>query len=147
MRSQSAWAVFVCYAWRTSNVQQAIPFFWVTDINACLRFHVDGLGFRLTKKWVVEDQIRCAGCSLTVPRSCCRDCDGVESGRRRLELLSVQGRTPDLSRGSLAGLSPSKTLFVGNNLWVVPYVDPDGYKIDFKRPTDVAEDTILGDGR
>jgi hypothetical protein len=28
-----------------SNVKQAVPFFRVTDIEASLRFYVDGLGF------------------------------------------------------------------------------------------------------
>ena len=28
------------------NVRQAVPFFGVTDIDASLRFYVDGLGFR-----------------------------------------------------------------------------------------------------
>ena len=29
---------------RVSNVSQAVPFFNVTDIEASLRFYVDGLG-------------------------------------------------------------------------------------------------------
>jgi hypothetical protein len=41
-----------------SNVQQAVPFFWVTEMNASLRGYADGLGFQPTKKWVVEDPIR-----------------------------------------------------------------------------------------
>ncbi len=31
--------------------------------------------------------------------------------------------------------------FVGNGLWVTSVVDPDGYKVEFESPTDVAEDT------
>jgi lactoylglutathione lyase len=49
---------------------------------------------------------------------------------------------PAIRRESIArGLSPSRAPFVGNNLWVVSYVDPDGYRIDFESPTDVPEDT------
>jgi catechol 2,3-dioxygenase-like lactoylglutathione lyase family enzyme len=35
----------------TPNVKQAVPFFMVTDIEASLRFYVDGLGFQITKEW------------------------------------------------------------------------------------------------
>ena len=37
-----------------ANVKQAVPFFNVTDIDASLRFYVDGLGFRLANKWTPE---------------------------------------------------------------------------------------------
>src|SRR6266576_3878664 len=40
------------------NVKQAVPFFHVTDIEASLRFYVDGLGFVLTNQWVPEGRIR-----------------------------------------------------------------------------------------
>ena len=41
-----------------SNVKQAVPFFNVTDIEASLRFYVDGLGFVRTKEWVPEGRVR-----------------------------------------------------------------------------------------
>jgi hypothetical protein len=31
--------------------------------------------------------------------------------------------------------------FVGNNLWVVAFGDPNGYRLDFESPTDVEEET------
>jgi catechol 2,3-dioxygenase-like lactoylglutathione lyase family enzyme len=31
-----------------SNVEQAVPFFMVSDMDASLRFYVDGLGFEMT---------------------------------------------------------------------------------------------------
>ena len=39
------------------------------------------------------------------------------------------------------GLVPSRNPFVGNNMWVVSYIDPDGYRLDFESQTDVAEET------
>ena len=36
------------------NVKQAVPFFMVTDIEASLRFYVDGLGFAVTNEWRPE---------------------------------------------------------------------------------------------
>jgi len=34
-----------------------------------------------------------------------------------------------------------KEPFVGNNMWVVCFNDPDGYKLDFESPTEVPEET------
>jgi lactoylglutathione lyase len=31
----------------SANVKQAVPFFGVTDMEASLRFYVDGLGFKM----------------------------------------------------------------------------------------------------
>ena len=43
---------------RPQNIRQAVPFFWVTDINRSVGFYTDGLGARLTNKWVYEDRLR-----------------------------------------------------------------------------------------
>ena len=42
------------------------------------------------------------------------------------------------------GLNPSEPE-VGNGLWVTSVVDPDGFKLFFESPTDVAEDTKLSE--
>lgn len=36
------------------NVKQAVPFFMVTDIEAAVRFYVEGLGFATTREWRPE---------------------------------------------------------------------------------------------
>jgi lactoylglutathione lyase len=41
-----------------SNVRQAVPFFMVHDIDASLRFCIDGLGFRKTIDWVDDGKLR-----------------------------------------------------------------------------------------
>jgi lactoylglutathione lyase len=35
----------------------------------------------------------------------------------------------------------SKRPFVGNNMWVVIFSDPDGYRIEFESSTNVPEET------
>lgn len=40
------------------NVEQVVPFLWVRDIQASLRFYVAGLGFVKTKQWVDEGTLR-----------------------------------------------------------------------------------------
>jgi len=43
---------------REPNVRQAVPFFGVRSMEASLRFYVDGLGFRMTNKWIDEGRLR-----------------------------------------------------------------------------------------
>ena len=40
------------------NVRQAVPFLSVSNMEASLRFYLDGLGFRMTKNWIVDGQVR-----------------------------------------------------------------------------------------
>src|SRR5258708_10044261 len=39
------------------NVQQAVPFFLVSDMERSLRYYVGGLGFEMTKKWTPRGRI------------------------------------------------------------------------------------------
>jgi lactoylglutathione lyase len=41
-----------------SNVHQAVPFFAVSDIQSSVRYYVEGLGFEMTSRWVVEGKLR-----------------------------------------------------------------------------------------
>ena len=36
------------------NVNQAVPFFGVTSMEASLRFYVDGLGFTMKRSWIPD---------------------------------------------------------------------------------------------
>jgi len=40
------------------NVKQAVPFFAVSNIEASIRYYVDGLGFEMTNKWIDEGKLR-----------------------------------------------------------------------------------------
>jgi catechol 2,3-dioxygenase-like lactoylglutathione lyase family enzyme len=39
----------------TGNVQQVVPCLLVTGMERSLRYYLDGLGFVMKNKWVVED--------------------------------------------------------------------------------------------
>src|SRR5271169_3251075 len=41
-----------------ANVEQAVPFFRVSNIYESLRFYIDGVGFEMTKKWIDEGKLR-----------------------------------------------------------------------------------------
>ncbi|HTC74917.1 MAG TPA: VOC family protein [Edaphobacter sp.] len=131
----------------TPNVEQAIPFFMVSDMEASLRFYIDGLGFRRTKKWIVDGKIR--WCWLEIgrvaimlqeygtdsPLTTAKLGEGVSVCFQCKDALAIYHET--VARG----LKP-KTPFVGNNMWVTILIDPDGYKLDFESPTDVPEETV-----
>ncbi|HVP00513.1 MAG TPA: VOC family protein [Bryobacteraceae bacterium] len=128
-----------------ANVQQAVPFFGVTDIEASLRFYVDGVGFQVTNKWIVEGRVRwcwlqLGGAALMlqefrkdrVPEgklgagvSVCFMCKDAIAIYHSLKARGLDARRP----------------FVGNGLWVTGLNDPDGYRIDFESPTEVPEET------
>jgi len=137
------------------NVKQAVPFFGVTNMEASLRFYLDGLGFKMKRSWVPdrpEDR----------PDGRIRWC-WLERGGAALMLQEfLPDRRPKENLGTgvsvcfecedaLAlyrefksrGIETRKRPFVGNRLLVVPLSDPDGYRIEFESPVDAPEETEL----
>lgn len=131
------------------NVKQAVPFFMVTDIDASLRFYVDGLGFVMTREWRPKEAggriewcwLELGGVALmlqeyrrvSAPKgplgqgvSVCFMCADAIAIYHEITARGIAARRP----------------FVGNGLWVTSVKDPDGYHLDFESPTDVAEETI-----
>lgn len=143
----------------SANVKQAVVFFGVTNMEASLRFYVDGLGFKM-KRWWIPDQAdgqgdykpdgRIRWCWLELGEAAimlqeflperqpsetlgtgvnvCFQCEDARALYREFKSHGVQTRN-----------RPS----VGNRLWVVPVIDPDGYCMEFSSPTDAPEDTLL----
>ena len=121
----------------------------VANIEASLRYYVDGLGFEITHKWIDEGKLR--WCWL-------------QHGGAALMLQEFWREGPDswtpegkvgvgvtiyfICEDALAiyreitgrGISASQP-FVGNGMWVTSLSDPDGYRIEFESYTDVAEGT------
>ena len=54
------------------NVEQAVPFFRVSDMEKSLRYYVDGLGFQMKYKWIDEGA-----------RRMCRRTRSCRSGRAK----------------------------------------------------------------
>ena len=136
-----------------ANVKQAVPFFGVTNMEASLRFYVDGLGFTMKHCWIPDREEdnpdgRIRWCWLQLgeaaimlqeflperqPKqklgtgtSVCFMCEDALELYREFKSRGIQTRQPP---------------FVGNRLWVVPLTDPDGYRIDFESPTDAPEES------
>ena len=141
---------------REVNVQQAVPFFGVSNMEASLRFYVDGLGFAMTKKWTPDGPDKVRWCWLEIGNaalmlqefkkdhhpnsgrpegklgvgvSICFQCNDALAIYREITSRGIQAKRP----------------FVGNAMWVTSVEDPDGYKIEFESPTDVPEETVFSE--
>jgi len=135
------------------NIQYSISMFMVSNMEASLKFYVDGLGFKILNTWTPRGKIE--WCWLQ-----------REGGPLMLQEFRVSESKPYLAgdkpgagvstwfqcRDSLVlyrefvekGIA-AKEPFVGNNLWDVQVTDPDGYRIHFESPTDVPEETTYSD--
>jgi lactoylglutathione lyase len=137
------------------NVKQAVPFFGVTNMEASLRFYVDGLGFKMRNHWIpdrAEDRPdgRIRWCWLELGEAAIM-LQEFWTGSRPKETLGTGVNVCFQCEDALAlyrefksrGIQTRKRPFVGNRLWVVPLTDPDGYRIEFSSPTDAPEESEL----
>jgi len=135
------------------NVQQAVPFFAVADMQASVRYYVDGLDFEMTKQWIDEGKLRwcwleLGGAALMlqeyrkeghdawVPEgkvgvgvSICFICADALAIYRTVTARGIQAARP----------------FVSNGMWNTGLSDPDGYRIEFESYTDVPEGKVLAE--
>jgi len=131
------------------NVKQSVPFFMVADMQASLRFYVDGLGFTKTLEWTPHGKVEWCwldhgGAALMLQEYR----PGLQPGAARGVGVSVCFMCDDalaIYRETTGrGLTVAQTPFVGNGLWVVEFKDPDGYRVMFESPTDAPEESLLG---
>jgi catechol 2,3-dioxygenase-like lactoylglutathione lyase family enzyme len=133
-------------------LRQAVPFFLVRDMDASLRFYVDGLGFEKTIQWEPEGVLRWCwlqrdetaimlqvfwgdgapsppaertGFGVTI----CVICDDAVAYWREITGRGIEAKRP----------------FVGNGMWVTEVTDPDGYVLCFESVTDAEEETELAE--
>ena len=137
-----------------ANVKQAVPFFGVTNMEASLRFYVDGLGFKIKHQWIPDRDEdypadgRIRWCWLQRGDAALMLQEFLPE-RRPKETLGTGASVCFMCDDALAlyrefkshGIETRNRPFVGNRLWVVPLSDPDGYRIDFESPTDEPEET------
>jgi lactoylglutathione lyase len=136
-----------------SNLQQAVPFLAVSNMENSLRFYVDGLGFTIVDSWVDEGTVRWCklrrGGAALMLQDCRRDGGASWSPAGPLGLgVSIMFICADalaIYRELIArGLAPALP-FVGNGMWVTSLHDPDGYSMEFESRTDAPEDTTFDD--
>jgi lactoylglutathione lyase len=132
-----------------TNVEQAVPFFMVTDMERALKFYGDGLGCEVKITWRPSGKIEWCWLKLgdaalmlqeyrpeRVPPdklgegvSICFMCKDALALYREFKARGIQAKRP----------------FVGNGLWVTSVTDPDGYRIDFESPTEAPEESVYHD--
>lgn len=138
------------------NVQQAVPFFMVSSMEASLRFYVDGLGFEMKKKWTPDGDGKVRWCWLELGNVALmlqefRKDHHPNSGRPDVTLgegVSICFTCKDalaIYKEITARGIAAKRPFVGNAMWVTSVKDPDGYKLDFESYTDVPEETVYSE--
>lgn len=107
-----------------------------------LGYYVDGLGFTLKNKWVVDGKLRwcwltfgdvalmlqgpankVVGDALTL----CFTCEDAVQLYHEFRSRGIDASEPQ----------------VGNSMWVTDLTDPDGYRLFFESPTDAQEETKL----
>src|SRR6185295_4867904 len=113
------------------NVREAVPFFGVTDMAASLRFYVDGLGFRMTNCWTPDGPGKIRWCSLQLGAASIMLQEYLPEHRPKEKLgegvsvcLMCEDALAIMRESEARGLKPFQRPFVGNNMWVVSYVDP-----------------------
>jgi len=134
-----------------ANVQQAVPFFMVSNMEESLRYYVDGLRFQMTKKWIDEGKLR--WCRLEHGNAALMlqefRTEGPNSrvieGKRGLgvSICFICENAPAIYRDVTSRGIKASTPFVGNNMWVTSVSDPDCYRIDFESYTDTPEETVF----
>jgi lactoylglutathione lyase len=131
------------------NVQQAVPFLWVSNMEASLRFYREGLGFVMKHQWIPEGKLlwcwlEIGGAALMLQEFSEAK---LESARRAGKLgngVSINFTCKDalaIYREVTGRGIQTQEPFVGNHMWVVRMADPDGYWMDFESATDVEEET------
>lgn len=134
-----------------ANVRHAVPFFAVSDMEASLRFYIDGLGFSMADKWMDKGKLRWCWLKL----------GGASLMLQQFRKEGHDSWTPDgkvgvgvtiyfICKDALAMYREitsrgvrAKQPFVGNAMWVTSVTDPDGYHLAFESPTSEPEGTEL----
>jgi lactoylglutathione lyase len=137
----------------SSHVKQAVPFFNVTDIEASLRFYVDGLGCVVANKWVPAGRVRWCWLRLGDAALMLQEYwrDGRPAGApdgplgQGVSICLMCADATAIYRQLISRGIAAQRPFVGNRLWVTSVSDPDGYRLDFESPTDTPEDTTYSD--
>jgi len=131
------------------NVKEAVPFFGVASMEQSLRFYVDGLGCQMTRHWLDDGKLRwcwldfgAAALMLQEHRTEGHD-SWTPDGKVGLG-VTISFQCSDAI--SLYHAFKSKGIevsrpFVGNGMWVITVIDPDGYRLEFESLTGVPEGT------
>ena len=125
------------------NVTQTVPMLGVTDMEASLRFYVDGLGFEMTHKWTPRGKIEWCWLQLGGAALMLQEFKKKPEGKLG-QGVSLNFQCKDslaIYHEVTARGRKVKNPMVGNSMWVTTLTDPDGYALHFHSPTDAPEES------
>jgi hypothetical protein len=136
-----------------ANVRQVVPFFLVSSMERSLLYYVDGLGFTMKNKWIVDEKVR--WCWLELGGAALMLQEFFPHANRTWASFGKVGEGVSLCficQDAIAfyhevtsrGIEASEPQ-VGNRMWETALCDPDGYRINFESPTDAPEETKLSE--
>jgi|tagenome__1003787_1003787.scaffolds.fasta_scaffold20871307_2 ketosteroid isomerase-like protein len=137
-----------------ANLEEAVPFFGVRDLDVSARYYVDVLGFEMRNSWRPDGRLRW----------CWMQRGGAAVMLQGFLTEGPHANVPAHPLGTgvticfmcadaialykeltARGASPARPL-VGNQLWVTSVTDPDGYQLCFESPTDAPEESEYQEG-
>ncbi len=135
-----------------TNIRLTVPFFMVRDMEVSLDFYTNKLGFTITNQWTPRGKIEwcwlqreAVAFMLQQPRDADHWLYTLPNAGKGISICFQCADALALYREFTANGVSIRDPQVGNNMWVVCFNDPDGYKLDFESPTDVEEETLYSD--
>jgi predicted lactoylglutathione lyase len=136
-----------------SNIKLAIPFFLVKNMEQSLQFYVEILGFSMSNQWTPRGRIEWCMLERDAVSIMLQEPRNFDAEIRQASVRSGIGFSICFQCGDALALYKEFTNkgltirepFVGNNMWVVSFKDPDGYNLDFESKTDVPEETTYSE--
>ena len=133
------------------NLQLAVPFFMVTNMETSLKFYVEGLHFETKFSWIGDDgKVRWCWLQRGEVALMLQEYSNEARAKATKEGKFGVGVTICfLCEDAIAfyhelkgrRLEPTRP-FVGNSFWVTTIADPDGYRLDFESKTDAEEESV-----
>lgn len=134
------------------NIQSAVPFFLVKNMETSLDFYRNGLGFEMINQWTPRGKIEWCylqreGAALMLQERSPDPAQGFETVKMGvgISICFMCSDALELYAEFLARGLMIREPFVGNGMWVTGLSDPDGYRLDFESYTDVPEETIFSE--
>ena len=131
-----------------ASIEQAVPFFWVSDIQSSRRFFEEGLGFVLAHQWIDGGRLRWCWLSRDGAAVMLQErASGVPSpgdaskSRAPIVIYFVCKDALAMYRELRARGIQAQRPTVGNGMWVTEVEDPDGNRLFFESATDAADGT------
>ena len=131
------------------NVTTLVPLLRVSDMERSVRYYTHGLGCTMKHSWVVDGDLR--WCWLVLGTAALMLQQLVQDGGPAQELgggVCLYFNCDDaiaVYRSLLGREVAVSEPQVGNGMWEIFLRDPDGYRLSFISPTDVAEGRKLSE--